>query len=598
MEDHESNGGTGPREGRFSLARWYGERLEFKDTSTVVDMALTDAGREVVHAGPLFRQTEMSPLKRTMSGAGWKQLWVILFDNYMVMTKQQGHGASLKYVVWKSPVRLEFLALESLAVRPVQRSNTLSRMMRTTRSESPGRVSPDPALSGDTGGDTFYPLSFHDHGRNGGSYTLYASTIEQRNEWRRKMLEAISARKAAQEPNSIFGLETITSNTASSQEAPAHQSGLVTGHISCTLPFGTSSGRQFVAIGSEDGVWVGMPKHPESIQRVMSLRMVTQIAFLADYDLLVVLAEKVLYAVDLQSVVPNNGRQVQHPAFGLQRLSNPQTPIHFFSVGHIGGRTLIVSKKRKGLDSVFRVMEVSLPEDRHGAPRIAVFKDFFLPSDSHDLLFLKTKVCVLCTRGFEIMDLSDLSSATIPLEEDLRTLGKRPGANRPIAMFRIREDEFLLCYDEFGLYVDKRGVPSRSPPIIEWEGTATQAAWHAPYVVLFSTSFIEIRHVESGRLAQIITGQDVHCLWDGRGVVSAELAPGRPDDFDDPRTPRIHAALDDSEISSFLTNSHIHGIARRQRVVELVPTERMVVPGTRYSPSLLSVADTLPPYVP
>ena len=26
----------GPREGRFSLARWYGERLEFKDTSTVV----------------------------------------------------------------------------------------------------------------------------------------------------------------------------------------------------------------------------------------------------------------------------------------------------------------------------------------------------------------------------------------------------------------------------------------------------------------------------------------------------------------------------------------------------------------------------------
>ena len=210
-----------------------------------------------------------------MSGAGWKQLWVILFDNYCrsLDTARQcchlelsisGHDEAarprsepqvccmeicmywlLRYldVVLLSsfvgqPVRLEFLALESLAVRPVQRSNTLSRMMRTTRSESPGRVSPDPALSCDTGGDTFYPLSFHDHGRNGGSYTLYASTIEQRNEWRRKMLEAMSARKAAQEPNSIFSLETITSNTASSQEAPAHQSGLVTGYISCTLPFG------------------------------------------------------------------------------------------------------------------------------------------------------------------------------------------------------------------------------------------------------------------------------------------------------------------------------------------------------------------------
>ena len=79
----------------------------------------------------------------------------------------------------------------------------------------------------------------------------------------------------------------------------------------------------------------------------------------------------------------------------------------------------------------------------------------------------------------------------------------------------------------------------------------------------------------------------------GRGLVRGDVV----DAFDDPKTPRIHAVMDDSEISSFAATK-AHGSARRQHAVALVPTERLVVPGTRYSPSLLSVADTLPPYVP
>ncbi|KAI0371007.1 CNH-domain-containing protein [Pilatotrama ljubarskyi] len=522
------------------------------------------------------------------------------------MTKQKGQGAETRYVVWKPPVRLEFLALESLSIRPVQRSNTLSRMMRRSESPGPGRISPDPSfpLSSDPASDAYYPVSFRTHGKHGASYTLYAATAEERAEWRRRLREALAARRAAQEAGSIFRLETITRDTAESQEAPAHAEGLVTGRVTCTLPFGMSDGRHFVAIGSEDGVWIGMPGRPESIQRVMSLKLVTQIAFLAEYGLLIVLADKILYAIDIESVIPSGGQTATQPAFGLQTISNPHHPVHFFSVGRLGGRTLITYKKRKGLDSVFRLLRVFRPVEPWAAqdpPKIEVDRvrhhpEFFLPSDAHDLLFLKSKVCILCTRGFEIMDLSDFSSATIPLEEDLRRLGKRSSACRSIAMFRIREDEFLLCYDEFGLYVDKRGAPSRSPPTIEWEGVATEAAWHAPYVLLFCPSFVEVRHVESGRLAQIIPGQDVRCLWDGRGVVHPPQAPevAAFGDFDDPRTPRVHAVMDDSEISSFKNPA----ATRRQHVVELVPTERLIVPGARYSPSLLSVADTLPPYTP
>ncbi|KAI0776660.1 CNH-domain-containing protein [Trametes elegans] len=528
------------------------------------------------------------------------------------MAKQKGHGADMRFVVWKPPMRLELLALESLTVRPVHRSNTLSRMMRASArgpvGDPPGpagRISPDPfsalAFPGD-GAETYYPLSVHCRGKRGGSYTLYAGTVDERNEWRRRIREAIAARHAARAARTIFALETVTRDTAESQEAPAHQSGLVTGRVACTLPFSTNDGRQFVAIGSEDGVWIGLPHRPESIQRVMSLKMVTQIAFLAEYGFLIVLADKVLYATAIETLVPSTAPAPGRRSGGLQQLSSHSHPINFFSVGRLGGRTLIIFKKKKGLDSVFRALHVHRPTElgARGSTQFILFKEFFLPSDAHDLLFLKTKLCVLCTRGFEIMDLTEFSSDTIPLDEDLRRLGKRPGMNKPVAMFRIREDEFLLCYDEFGLYVDKRGAPSRSPATIEWEGIATQAAWHAPYVSLFCSSFIEVRHVESGRLAQIITGQDVRCVWDGRGVVRPEPLAGGLDEFDNPRTPRIHAVMDDSDMSSFATSVRLSGhvFPRRQHVVEFVPTERLVVPGTRYSPSLLSVADTLPPYVP
>jgi hypothetical protein len=42
----------------------------------------------------------------------------------------------------------------------------------------------------------------------------------------------------------------------------------------------------------------------------------------------------------------------------------------------------------------------------------AIQQDFFLPSESYDLIFLKARIAILCTKGFEIMDLSELVIVT------------------------------------------------------------------------------------------------------------------------------------------------------------------------------------------
>lgn len=88
-----------------------------------------------------------------------------------------------------------------------------------------------------------------------------------------------------------------------------------------------------------------------------------------------------------------------------------------------------------------------------------------MPSESFDLVFLKAKIAILCTKGFEIMDLTEyvnplmprvyfadivvtsFKSVTIPLRDDgHERLAKRCESCKPMGMFRV-ENEFLLCYD-------------------------------------------------------------------------------------------------------------------------------------------------------
>ena len=79
---------------------------------------------------------------------------------------------------------------------------------------------------------------------------------------------------------------------------------------------------------------------------------------------------------------------------------------------------------------------------------------------------------------------------------------------------------------EFGLYVNRHGDPIHMNGTIEWEGTAEHVAWHPPYILIFDQRFIEVRHVETGRLCQIIHGNDFRCIWDGYRVSMPPLAPG------------------------------------------------------------------------
>ncbi|KAJ7493246.1 signal transducer [Mycena galericulata] len=597
----------------------YNSNLVFKP-GEAIDMDLLDENRSLIFTGKVLRQPDNTI--PSLEWSGWSELFVVLFDNYLVMTKPKEKDGVTKYQVNRRPIPLDLLTLVNFTDPPTQRGAGLLRNLRGERGERHDPASMVGSATPESAGDSrvVYPWTIHHNGRLGGPHILFSESPQARTEWKQKLEEALGIRKVVQESNRVFEVETLSADTflvPSVQLGPAspqwNQDTSFTGKVTCSVPFNTADGRGLVAIGCAEGVWIGFRHDPRSMRRVLHLKMVTQCAMLDEFGIFLVLADKSLFAYHIEALVPSSP-QGTHASQVPQKL-NGTKDVHFFSVGTLHNRTLVIYMKKKGLDSIFRVLEpvgdkinekVKAPaglgsrlgfrstksewfriyrvgrisELRVLCKQLTLFlQDFFLPSESFDLYFLKAKIVILCTKGFEIMDLNDFKSVTIPLRDDakLAALSKRCDACKPIGMFRSNEDGFLLCYNEFGVYVDKHGEPRRGGQTIEWEGSAERVALHSPYILLFDSRFIEIRYVETGRLAQIIPGNDIRCLWDGRGVGSSIITTPGPDGEPTVQDAQVHAVMNGADP---VQPGGRPSRAVAQHVFELIPTIPLFLPET------------------
>ena len=85
---------------------------------------------------------------------------------------------------------------------------------------------------------------------------------------------------------------------------------------------------------------------------------------------------------------------------------------------------------------------------------------------------------------------------------------------------------------ELGCYTDQHGVPTRNSGYLRWEIKADSYSYRGDYIILFSSEFIEIRTVKSGKLVQVIEGEDIRrvdvgLLSNGRDATTLVAWKGR-----------------------------------------------------------------------
>ncbi|KAJ2478793.1 RHO1 GDP-GTP exchange protein 2 [Coemansia sp. RSA 2320] len=132
-------------------------------------------------------------------------------------------------------------------------------------------------------------------------------------------------------------------------------------------------------------------------------------------------------------------------------------------------------------------------------------RECYIAAESTSLHFLRSRLCVGCSRGFEIVDLESMNTQSLldPADASLGFINKRD-TSHPIALFRVHDGQFLLCYDEFAFYVNRNGQRARSNWMIHWVGTPTSFKYEYPYILAFDGQFIEIYHVETASVVQVI----------------------------------------------------------------------------------------------
>lgn len=216
------------------------------------------------------------------------------------------------------------------------------------------------------------------------------------------------------------------------------------------------------------------------------------------------------------------------------------------------------------------VNNVSYPDLLYSLCMLTIFtvqQPIIVPGDAHDVTALKGKIGICAERGIHIFDLEQYVSRMLLDKLDLqhswfslgavetiipnlslagdqapmRLLQERIAKSRPLGLVKSGPEELLVVFNgahrpadccgrqesliyfvmliDVGCYITSAGEPARLCGYLRWETSATTYACRNGHLILFSPQFIEIRTIQTGKLVQVIEGEDIRMVHAGEDAV-------------------------------------------------------------------------------
>lgn len=497
------NAESGKAENRFNLTRLH-EQLRFRPNERV-DLKLTEEGRELVFKCPLSK-TPTDPLKKTPTDPS-SEITAYLFDHAVLLVRIKKNGKSEEIKAYRRPIPLELVAIREMPeVMSIKaQASSLIRAMDPKKGEG-------------------WPITFRHLGKAGYELTLFAATQVAR----KKLLEVIdNAQQRLRGRVDFFKTAIISSNffVCSNNQ------------IRCATPFGKSArghaaarpslnclidGGRKLLYGTDNGIYLSDRKNKDPSRepiprRVLVTTNVTQIEVMETFSLLLVLSNKTLHSYSLSALNPDE------PAVLAKRGKKIQNHCSFFKTGVCLTRHLVCCVKSSALSTTIKVFEPNGAMTKAKRPKglgkfmagaqdeLRPFKEFYIPTESSSVHFLKSKLCVACARGFEVVSLELLETQSLLDQADtsLDFVARKEGV-KPIHIERLN-GEFLLHYSEFSFFVNRNGWRARPEWRIDWEGTPLRFALSYPWILAFEANFIELRSIENGAV-HIVPHKNIRML--------------------------------------------------------------------------------------
>lgn len=341
-------------------------------------------------------------------------------------------------------------------------------------------------------------ITFTHMGRKGYDLTLFFTPPQQK-----LLMESLNTQRQLIATNcDIFKLTALTRRFFD-----------FANRLNCVVPF---DGGKRLLYGTDSGVYMSnvtrTPNKSRTVSspvKVISRINVMQLEVLQEFQTLLVLADKKLcvWPLEILYSAPDASRNGK---LGRDLMSH----VSFFRVGVCAGRMLVCAAKNGSahLIKVFEPIDPIQQKKLNKKKFKSETKDVVFSSEPVSISFLKTRLCVGCTKGFEIVSVEDnaMESLLDPADTSLDFVIGKEGL-KPLEIDRINSD-FLLSYSDFSFFVNRNGWRSRNNWIIHWEGLPQAFAIWYPYLLAFEPGFIEIRHVETSELLRVIVAENIRLL--------------------------------------------------------------------------------------
>ncbi|CAO3596427.1 unnamed protein product [Absidia cylindrospora] len=157
--------------------------------------------------------------------------------------------------------------------------------------------------------------------------------------------------------------------------------------------------------------------------------------------------------------------------------------------------------------------------------RLKRLKMSYVPCEVWSVELSPSKMLITSPRGMIMLDMKTDKPQQLldPDDKRLKFITDREREEsshirqplKHIAIFRTPRGDHFVCYDEYGFYIDGKGNRLYPNFLVEWEGSPEAFAYQYPYIIAFEQSFIEVRHIITGELEQIICGSNIRCINNG-----------------------------------------------------------------------------------
>lgn len=428
-----------------------------------------------------------------------------LFEHALLLVKHKIQNKREQHKVFEKPILLPLLFVNSGFEAPTSRtlmnfrynaslaSDTILKNQRTESSNYIGNT-----LSSNN--TNKFQLNFLGLGRNQVHASLFAEDLTIQSQ----VLQQIAQQqKKLIDANDLFSMSKFETRRFAGNNK-----------INCAVP---CYGGKKLLYGTDSGAWVSTVRSISATSNekicsdptlVISKPYVTQIEVLVQYSKLLVLSDKALYEFDLTCT--DSLDHVKNTKLGKLIM----THISFFKIGVCDGKLLIIGAKTGSQHSIciFEPINPFDPKQKNRNKNKIEIQEIPFTSDPISISYMKSKLCIGCTKGFEILSLQSGNKEPILDEADPSLdFATQRELVTPLAIYRIGKD-VLLCYSEFVFLINKNGWRTNHDWGIFWEGTPQNVALFFPYLLSFEPGFIEIRDLHTTNLVRALVGENIRFL--------------------------------------------------------------------------------------